>query len=96
MAKQAPEKYLESMCIRNAVLSAWPSLEMACIDALGVKRSGGFRMSAVLTVSEAGAKTNSSGVIKLAFVREDGKEDDYATFHLKPRTRSSIRGSRTF
>jgi hypothetical protein len=41
MAKQAPEKYLESMCIRHAVLSAWTSMEMACVDALGIKRLGG-------------------------------------------------------
>lgn len=41
MAKQAPNKYLESMCVRNAVLSAWTALEMACCDALGVKRFKG-------------------------------------------------------
>ena len=41
MAKQAPEKYLQSMCIRNAVLSAWTTLEMACGDALGVKKLRG-------------------------------------------------------
>src|ERR1700680_2618125 len=41
MAKEAPDKYLESMCIRNAVLSAWTSLEMACCDALGVKKIKG-------------------------------------------------------
>jgi hypothetical protein len=36
MAKQAPDKYLQSMCVRNSVLSAWTTLEMACCDALGV------------------------------------------------------------
>jgi hypothetical protein len=41
MAKEPPDKYLESMCIRNAVLSAWTSLEMACRDALGVKKIKG-------------------------------------------------------
>ena len=43
MAKQAPEKYLQSMCIRNAVLSAWTSLEMACSDALNVKKLRGVK-----------------------------------------------------
>jgi hypothetical protein len=41
MAKEPPDKYLESMCIRNAVLSAWTSLEMACRDALCVKKIKG-------------------------------------------------------
>ena len=36
MAKQAPNAYLQSMCVRNAVLSAWTTLEMACCDALGI------------------------------------------------------------
>jgi hypothetical protein len=43
MAKQAPEKYLQSMCIRNAVLSAWTSLEMACSDALNVRKLRGVK-----------------------------------------------------
>ena len=34
MAKQAPNRYLASMCTRNAVLSAWITLEMSCLDAL--------------------------------------------------------------
>ena len=41
MAKQPADKYLESMCIRNAVLSAWTSMEMACRDALGVQKIKG-------------------------------------------------------
>lgn len=41
MAKQADSNYLKSMCVRNAVLSAWTTLEMACRDALGVPRFKG-------------------------------------------------------
>lgn len=41
MAKQAPSNYIQSMCVRNAVLSAWTTLEMACRDALGVARFKG-------------------------------------------------------
>lgn len=41
MAKQAPNNYLKSMCVRNAVLAAWTTLEMACKDALGVERFKG-------------------------------------------------------
>jgi hypothetical protein len=37
MAKEAPSNYLGSMCVRNAVLSAWTTLEMACCDALGIQ-----------------------------------------------------------
>lgn len=40
MARRAPNKYLQSMCVRNAVLSSWTTLEMACRDALSVE---GFR-----------------------------------------------------
>jgi hypothetical protein len=36
MAKQAPNNYLRSMCVRNAVLAAWTTLEMACCDSLSV------------------------------------------------------------
>ena len=38
MAKEAPSHYLRSMCVRNALLSAWTSLEMACCDALGIQK----------------------------------------------------------
>jgi len=38
MAKQAPNNYLRSMCVRNAVLAACTTLEMACCDSLGVPR----------------------------------------------------------
>ena len=38
MAKEAPNNYLRSMCIRNAVLSAWTTLEIACCDALGIEK----------------------------------------------------------
>lgn len=38
MAKQTSNAYLQSMCVRNAVLSAWTTLEMACCDALGIPR----------------------------------------------------------
>ncbi|MCC6366315.1 MAG: hypothetical protein IT165_22590 [Bryobacterales bacterium] len=41
MAKQAPSNYLQSMCVRNALLAAWTTLEMACRDALGVTRFKG-------------------------------------------------------
>src|SRR2546430_136831 len=41
MARDAPSNYLQSMCVRNAVLSAWTTLEMACRDALGVERFKG-------------------------------------------------------
>ena len=46
MAKQAPNHYLRSMCVRNAVLAAWTTLEMACCDALGINKLGNdFRQS---------------------------------------------------
>ncbi len=38
MAKEAANNYLSSMCIRNAILSAWTTLEMACCDALGIEK----------------------------------------------------------
>jgi hypothetical protein len=38
MAKQAPERWLESMCVRWAVQSAWTALEMSARDALNVAR----------------------------------------------------------
>lgn len=41
MAKRAPNNYLQSMCVRNSVLCAWTTLEMACRDALGVPRFKG-------------------------------------------------------
>ncbi len=41
MARQAPNNYLQSMCVRNSVLAAWTTLEMACRDALGVQRFKG-------------------------------------------------------
>jgi len=40
MAKEAPNNYLRSMSVRNAVLSAWTTLEMACCDALGIEKLG--------------------------------------------------------
>jgi hypothetical protein len=46
MAKEAANNYLRSMCVRNAVLSAWTTLEMACCDALGIVKLGNdFRRS---------------------------------------------------
>jgi len=46
MAKQAPNNYLRSMCVRNAVLAAWTTLEMASCDALGIAKLGNdFRRS---------------------------------------------------
>ena len=45
-AKEAPNNYLKSMCVRNAVLSAWTTLEMACCDALGIEKlENDFRRS---------------------------------------------------
>jgi hypothetical protein len=38
MAKEAANNYLSSMCVRKAILSAWTTLEMACCDALGIKK----------------------------------------------------------
>lgn len=38
MANQAPNNYLRSMCVRNAVLAASTTLEMACCEALGVSQ----------------------------------------------------------
>jgi hypothetical protein len=38
MAKEAANNYLSSMCVRNAILSAWTTLEMACCDALGIEK----------------------------------------------------------
>jgi hypothetical protein len=46
MAKQAPNNYLRSMCVRNAVLAAWTTLEIACCNALGIQKPGNdFRRS---------------------------------------------------
>jgi hypothetical protein len=38
MSNEAANHYLESMCVRNAVLSGWTTLEMACCDALGISK----------------------------------------------------------
>ena len=38
MVKEAANNYLSSMCVRNAILSAWTTLEMACCDALGIEK----------------------------------------------------------
>jgi len=38
MAKEAANHYLSSMSVRNAILSAWTTLEMACCDALGIEK----------------------------------------------------------
>jgi hypothetical protein len=38
MAREATNNYLRSMCVRNAILSAWTTLEMACCDALGITK----------------------------------------------------------
>jgi hypothetical protein len=38
MAKEAANNYLSSMCVRKAILSAWTTLEMACCNALGIKK----------------------------------------------------------
>ena len=38
MAKEAANNYMSSMCVRNAILSAWTTLEMACCDALGIEK----------------------------------------------------------
>jgi hypothetical protein len=43
MAIEAPNHYLRSMCVRNAVISACTTLEMACSDALGVTLSNRFK-----------------------------------------------------
>jgi hypothetical protein len=40
MARQAPNNYLRSMCVRNAVLAAWTTLEIACCEALGIDKLG--------------------------------------------------------
>jgi hypothetical protein len=46
MAKEASNNYLRSMSVRNAVLSAWTTLEMACCDAIGIEKLGNdFRRS---------------------------------------------------
>jgi hypothetical protein len=41
MANQAPNNYLRGMSVRNAVLSAWTTLETACYHALGVRKLRG-------------------------------------------------------
>lgn len=38
MANEAANNYLSSMCVRNAILSAWTTLEMACCDALEIEK----------------------------------------------------------
>jgi hypothetical protein len=45
MAKEAPNNYLSSMCVRNAILSAWTTLEMACCDALVIEKLENFKES---------------------------------------------------
>jgi hypothetical protein len=46
MAREAANNYLRSMSVRNAVLSAWTALEMACCDALSILKLGNdFRRS---------------------------------------------------
>jgi hypothetical protein len=38
MAKEASNNYLSSMCVRNAILSAWTTLEIACCNALEIEK----------------------------------------------------------
>jgi hypothetical protein len=45
MANEAANNYLNSMCVRNAVLSAWTTLEMACCDALEIEKLENFKES---------------------------------------------------
>jgi hypothetical protein len=45
MAKEAANNYLSSMCVRNAILSAWTTLEMACCDALEIEKLENFKES---------------------------------------------------
>jgi hypothetical protein len=45
MANEAANNYLSSMCVRNAILSAWTTLEMACCDALEIEKLENFKES---------------------------------------------------
>ncbi len=42
MALEAPNNYLRSMCVRNALISACTALEMACCDAPGIAEINRF------------------------------------------------------
>jgi hypothetical protein len=43
MATEAPNNYLKSMCVRNAVISACTALEMGCCDALAIPEINRFK-----------------------------------------------------
>jgi hypothetical protein len=43
MATEAPNNYLRSMCVRNAVISACTALEMGCCDALAIPEINRFK-----------------------------------------------------
>jgi hypothetical protein len=43
MATEAPNNYLRSMCVRNAVISACTALEMSCCDALAIPEINRFK-----------------------------------------------------
>ena len=55
MAKQAANNYLSSMSVRNAVLSAWTTLEMACCDAFGLVQLPDVRFKEGLKIALANA-----------------------------------------
>jgi hypothetical protein len=54
MANEAPNNYLRSMSVRNALNSAWTTLEMACCDALGLPEINRFKEGLKKAIEQAG------------------------------------------
>jgi len=54
MATEAPNNYLRSMCVRNAVISACTALEMGCCDALGIPEINRFKDDVNAALGQAG------------------------------------------
>ena len=54
MATEAPNNYLKSMCVRNAVISACTALEMGCCDALAIPEINRFTEDVNAAFRQAG------------------------------------------
>jgi hypothetical protein len=70
------------MCVRNAVLSAWTTLEMACCDSLEVSKLPGrdFKEGLKKTFTDAGKPTPDfgSGIWQGVLRIKDDHRNDYA------------------
>jgi hypothetical protein len=59
MATEAPNNYLRSMCVRNAVISACTALEMGCCDALAIPEINRFKEDVNTAFRQAGKRQST-------------------------------------